>query len=225
MKKILLVEDDRDLNAGLLYDLETEGYQVYTAFTLKEGKKLFEEKEADLVILDLNLPDGEGFVFCRQVKARKDIPVVFLTARDMEQDEIKGFDCGADDYITKPFKMPILNRRIEAALRRSGTKTERNVFDDGYLNIDFDRLTAARKDEILTLTPTEYKILRVLTANSDKVMTKRILLEKIWDSSGNFVDEHALAVNINRLRKKIESEGHEYIKTLYGMGYQWKGGK
>ncbi len=149
--------------------------------------------------------------------------MIFLTARDMEQDEMKGFDCGADDYITKPFKMPILNRRIEAALRRSGTKTVRNVFDDGYLNIDFDRLTATRKGDMLTLTPTEYKILRVLTANSDKVMTKRILLEKIWDSSGNFVDEHALAVNINRLRKKIESEGHEYIKTLYGMGYQWKG--
>ncbi len=223
MRKILLVEDDKDLNAGLVYDLETEGYQVYTAFTLKEGEKLFEEKEPDLVLLDLNLPDGEGFVFCRQVKARKDIPVIFLTARDMEQDEMKGFDCGADDYITKPFKMPILNRRIEAALRRSGTKTVRNVFDDGYLNIDFDRLTATRKGDMLTLTPTEYKILRVLTANSDKVMTKRILLEKIWDSSGNFVDEHALAVNINRLRKKIESEGHEYIKTLYGMGYQWKG--
>ena len=225
MKKILLIEDDRDLNAGLSYDLEMEHYKVRAAFTLGEGIRLLAEEPADLILLDGKLPDGDGFDFCRAVKAEQDIPVIFLTARDLDQDEMRGFDCGADDYITKPFKMPILHRRIQAALRKSGAKETDGRYDDGFLKIDFDSLTAERDGEPLALTPTEYRILRLLTANADKVMTKRLLLEKIWDNSGNFVDEHAVAVNINRLRKKLESGGHTYIKTLYGMGYQWNGGK
>lgn len=223
MKKILLIEDDRALNTGLVYDLEIENYKVYPAFTLSEGITLLEKNSPDLILLDGSLPDGDGFDFCQAVKAERDIPVILLTARDMEQDEMKGFDCGADDYITKPFKVPILHRRIQAALRKSGTKEEHLQYDDGYLKIDFDRLTASLGDEPLPMTPTEYKILRLLIANPDTVLTKRLLLEKIWDNSGNFVDEHTVAVNINRLRKKMESDGREYIKTLYGMGYQWKG--
>lgn len=222
MKKILLIEDDKDLNIGLTYDLEMECYKVYSAYTLAEGMRLLSESAADLILLDGNLPDGDGFEFCQHVKSKMDIPIIFLTARDMDTDEMKGFDCGADDYITKPFKMPILHRRIQAALRKNGAKDERYLYDDGYLKIDFDRLTATLAGTPLSMTPTEYKIVRLLTADPDKVMTKRLLLEKIWDNSGNFVDEHAVAVNINRLRKKIESDGHEYIKTLYGMGYQWK---
>lgn len=223
MKTILLIEDDRDLNAGLTYDLELEKYKVFSAFTLAEGREILACEAPDLILLDGNLPDGDGFDFCRTVKLKHDIPVIFLTARDMEQDEMCGFDCGADDYITKPFKMPILHRRIQAALRKSGVKETDGRYDDGFLRIDFERLTAERDKEALTLTPTEFKIVRLLTANADKVLTKRLLLEKIWDSSGNFVDEHTVAVNINRLRKKLESDGHTYIKTLYGMGYQWKG--
>ncbi len=223
MKKILLIEDDRDLNTGLVCDLEMEHYEVFAAFSLGEGIRLLAKEQVDLILLDGNLPDGDGFDFCKAVKAEHDIPVIFLTARDMEQDEVCGFDCGADDYITKPFKMPILHRRIQAALRRSSAKEADSRYDDGFLKIDFERLTAERDKEVLTLTPTEFKIVRLLTANADKVLTKRLLLEKIWDSSGNFVDEHTVAVNINRLRKKLKSDGHTYIKTLYGMGYQWKG--
>lgn len=223
MKKILLIEDDRALNTGLVYDLEIENYKVYPAFTLSEGIALLEKYSPDLILLDGSLPDGDGFDLCQAVKAERDIPIILLTARDMEQDEMKGFDCGADDYITKPFKVPILHRRIQAALRKSGPREEYFQYDDGYLKIDFDRLTATLQGEPLPMTPTEYKILRLLIANPDTVMTKRLLLEKIWDNSGNFVDEHTVAVNINRLRKKIESDGREYIKTLYGMGYQWKG--
>lgn len=137
---------------------------------------------------------------------------------------MQGFDCGAVDYITKPFKMPILHRRLQAALRKTGAREECSLYDDGYLQIDFDQMTAVRDNESLTMTPTEFRILRLLIANADKVMTKRLLLEKIWDNSGNFVDEHAVAVNINRLRKKIESQDHEYIRTLYGVGYQWRNG-
>lgn len=224
LKTILLIEDDRDLNAGLAYDLEMEHYNVFSAFTLAEGQSILDSGTPDLILLDGNLPDGDGFDFCRKVKSKQEIPVIFLTARDMEQEEMQGFDCGADDYITKPFKMPILHRRIQAALRKTGAREERSLYDDGYLRIDFDQMTAVRDNETLTMTPTEFKILRLLIVNADKVLTKRLLLEKIWDNSGNFVDEHTVAVNINRLRKKIESQGHVYIKTLYGVGYQWKNG-
>lgn len=224
MKTILLIEDDRDLNAGLTYDLKMEQYNVFSAFTLAEGQSILDSGTPDLILLDGNLPDGDGFDFCRTVKSKHDIPVIFLTARDMDQEEMQGFDCGADDYITKPFKMPILHRRIQAALRKTGAREERSLYDDGFLRIDFDRMIAVRGEETLTMTPTEFKILRLLIVNADKVLTKRILLEKIWDSSGNFVDEHAVAVNINRLRKKIETQDHVYIKTLYGVGYQWKNG-
>lgn len=177
-----------------------------------------------MILLDGNLPDGDGFDFCRTVKSKHDIPVIFLTARDMEQEEMQGFDCGADDYITKPFKMPILHRRIQAALRKTGAREERSLYDDGFLRIDFDQMIAVRGEETLMMTPTEFKLLRLLIVNADNVLTKRLLLEKIWDQSGNFVDEHTVAVNINRLRKKIETPEHVYIKTLYGVGYQWKNG-
>lgn len=223
MKTILLIEDDKDLNAGLSFDLEMEHYKVRRALTLGEGRRILEQEHVDLILLDGNLPDGDGFAFCRAVKAKRDIPVIFLTARDMEQDEMQGFDCGADDYITKPFKTPILHRRIQAALRKSGGEGLHNRYEDGYLTIDFDNFTAVRGQETLALTPTEYRILRLLTANADKVVTKQLLLEKIWDNSGNFVDEHTVAVNMNRLRKKIESDGHMYIQTMYGMGYRWNG--
>ena len=226
MNRILLIEDDKDLNTGLTYDLESENYKVFSALTLGDGMSILSENEVDLILLDGNLPDGDGFDFCRSVKSESDIPVIFLTARDMGRDEMQGFDCGADDYITKPFKMPILHRRIKAALRKaSADGGERIQYDDGHLKIDFDTMTASLGGEPLAMTPTEFKILRLLIANAERVMTKTLLLEKVWDSTGNFVDEHAVAVNINRLRKKIESEEHPYIKTLYGMGYQWKGKK
>lgn len=226
MRHILLIEDDKDLNKGLTYALETNGYLVDSVFTLGEGMRILAKKGADMIILDGNLPDGDGFDFCRAVKKEQDIPVVFLTARDMEQDEITGFDCGAEDYIIKPFRMPVLLRRIEAAFRKGkGSEAERkdggDSYSDGALYIDFARLTVKIGTEEAALTPTEVKILRLLISN--KVVTKQLLLEKIWDASGNFVDEHAVAVNINRLRKKLEKTGHDYIKTMYGMGYQWKG--
>lgn len=223
MKRILLIEDDMDLNKGLAYDLELSGFRVYPAFTLSEGRALLQDKGADLILLDGSLPDGDGFAFCRELKQSCSVPVIFLTARDMEQDEMQGFDCGADDYITKPFRMPILHRRIEAVLRRQadgkGTADD-SIYTDGMLQINFSELTASIQGAPLPLTPTEFKIIRLLTAN--KTVTKQLLLEKIWDSSGNYVDEHAVAVNIGRLRKKLNISGHDFIKTMYGMGYQWQ---
>ena len=179
-----------------------------------------------MALFDVNLPDGSGFDLCREVKERSpNLPVLFLTANDLEEDVLKGFDLGADDYITKPFRLPILKKRVEVALRR-GTLPEKGTwqgYDDGFLRLDFTALTAVRGGEVLSITPNEYKLLRVLTSSPGMVITRRLLLEKLWDKDGNFIDDHTLTVTVNRLRSKIEDGTHTYIKTVRGMGYIWTG--
>ena len=225
MAEILLLEDEESVNRGIEFTLKKEGYEVENAGTIREAWELFQKQEPKLMICDVNLPDGSSLDLIRRIRKTSLVHVICLTAMDTEIDQVMGYEAGADDYITKPFKMPILHRRIQAALRKSGKTADRAVYDDGYLKIDFDKMTAVKGEESLSMTPTEYRILRLLIANADRVMTKGLLLEKIWDQGGSFVDEHTVAVNINRLRKKIETPVRSYIKTLYGMGYQWKGGK
>lgn len=220
MKTILLIEDDNALNIGLSYALEAEGYRVYSAKNIKQGRNVLQEEQADLLLLDGNLPDGDGFQLCKELKAVSSIPIILLTARDMDKDEVRGFEAGADDYIKKPFSLPVLFKRVEAALRNYGGK-ESLQYSDGFLELDFGKLTAKREGAALELTATEFKILALLLANQNQVITKVMFLEKIWDCQGNFVDEHVVPVNINRLRTKIEDKTHKYIKTVYGMGYQW----
>ena len=226
MSKILLVEDDLPLSTGLCFELDTSGYLTVAAYHCQKALKLVKTDHFDLAILDVNLPDGDGFELCRKIKKEQPtLPVIFLTAKDLEQDVLKGFDLGADDYITKPFHIQILKRRVEVALRR-GAADARDLqegFDDGFLRLDFQALTAVRGGERLAITPNEYKLLRLLTANAGAVMTRRLLLEKLWDSGGNFIDDHTLTVTMNRLRAKIEDAGHTYIQTVRGMGYVWTG--
>lgn len=222
MKAILLIEDDKDLNIALSYDLEAEGYRVYTARSIVEGRRLLEEKRVDLILLDGNLPDGDGFAFCREVKAVRKLPVLLLTARDMDGDELEGFDAGADDYIKKPFKLPILYKRMEAALRHYGKVETSLSYNDGFLWIDFGSMTARKGGKPLELTAREFKMLSIFLSNENQVITKTVFLERVWDCEGNFVDDHVVPVNMNRLRAKIEDENHKYIKTMYGLGYQWK---
>lgn len=228
MKKILVVEDDLALSAGLCFELDTSGYLTVAAYNCGKTRQLLKENQFDLAILDVNLPDGNGFELCQEVKAAMpELPVIFLTANDLEEDVINGFDLGADDYITKPFSIQILKRRIEVALRRGSAapKSEADCYDDGFLKLDFTALTAIRNGEKLAITPNEYKMLRLLTANAGNIVTRQILLEKLWDCDGNFIDDHTLTVNMNRLRAKIEEPGHSYIQTVRGMGYIWKGTK
>lgn len=225
MAVILLIEDDHVLNRGLSYALETEGYEVLSAAGLSQGIAFLQERKADLLLLDGNLPDGDGFEFCKSVKEEHDIPIILLTARDMDQDELRGFEAGADDYIKKPFSLPILFKRVAVALRNYGEK-QSSEYNDGFLYLDFGKLKAEKEGKALELTATEFKILALFLANEAQVITKTLFLEKIWDCQGNFVDEHVVPVNINRLRAKIEDEEHRYIKTVYGIGYQWiKGGQ
>lgn len=224
MSKILVVEDDLALSAGLCFVLDDSGYLTVPAYTCQTARRLLKSDPFDLVILDVNLPDGSGFDLCREFKASApELPVIFLTANDLERDELTGFDLGADDYITKPFSVQVLKRRAEAVLRRGTRKTGGDCFDDGFLRLDFQALTAVRDGRKLAITPNEYKLLRLLTANAGAVVTRRLLLEKLWDNGGNFIDDHTLTVTMNRLRAKIEDAGHSYIRTIRGMGYVWMG--
>lgn len=224
MANILVVEDDLTLSAGLCFSLDGAGFLTAAAYTCRKARQLLKADRFDLVILDINLPDGSGLDLCRELKASApELPVIFLTANDLEQDQLNGFDLGADDYITKPFRIQVLKRRVEAVLRRGTSRSGDGGFDDGFLRLDFQALTALRGGEKLAITPNEYKLLRLLTANAGAVVTRRLLLEKLWDSGGNFIDDHTLTVTMNRLRAKIEDAGHTYIQTVRGMGYVWTG--
>lgn len=228
-KKIMVVEDDLALSAGLCFELDSAGYLTVAAYNCQKAHQLLAGDHFDLALLDVNLPDGNGFDLCKALKTlRPEMPVIFLTANDLEQNVLDGFDLGAEDYVTKPFSMKILLRRVEAVLRRSGqSKAEESGqrWSDGYLTLDFGALTAQRGGETLTITPNEYKLLRVLTDNTGHILTRQVLLERLWDSGGNFIDDHTLTVTMNRLRAKIEDDTHSYVQTVRGMGYIWKGGR
>lgn len=225
--RILVVEDDLALNAGLCFELDNNGYITVAAYNCRKAEQLIREDHFDLVLLDVNLPDGNGFELCRTIKpAHPELPVIFLTANDLEEDVLEGFDLGAEDYVTKPFHTQILLRRVEVVLRRvhkNIVEPSSRLWSDGFLSLDFDALTARKGEEKLSITPNEYKLLRLLTENAGKILTRQILLERLWDSGGNFIDDHTLTVTMNRLRSKIEDDTHSYIRTVRGMGYVWKG--
>ena len=226
--KILVVEDDLTLSAGICFELDCSGYLTVAAYNCKKAIQLIQGDHFDLAILDVNLPDGNGFDLCRTIKANHpEVPVMFLTANDLETDILNGFDLGAEDYVTKPFNMKILLRRVDVAIRRNKSSEQQATdrWSDGFLTLDFGALTAQRGSETLSITPNEYKLLRVLTENAGNILTRQILLERLWDSGGNFIDDHTLTVTMNRLRSKIEDDAHSYIQTVRGMGYIWKGGQ
>ncbi len=220
MQTILIVEDDRELNQGLSYALKKENYSTISVYSLEEAKNTYLGKSIDMILVDVNLPDGEGYELCRWVKERRELPVLFLTARDLEEDALRGYELGADDYITKPFSVNILLKKIGVFLKTT-ENPGKNIYDDGFLKINFDRAKVEVAGEECTVTPTEFRMLRLFTENGGQLLTYSVLLERLWDSGGQFVDKHALAVNVNRLRKKIEDEEHKYISNVYGMGYQW----
>lgn len=223
--RILVVEDNHLLNNTLCYNLNTMGYTVDAALSKQAASNFIEKQDYDLIVLDVNLPDGNGFDFCREAKERHpDTAVIFLTANDMESDMLKGYELGADDYVTKPFHMSVFQKKLAALLGRIARQSGSDCYDDGILFIDFSGMTAVISGESITFTPLEYRLLKVLTKNPKVVLTRQILLEKLWDIDGNFVDEHALTAAVSRVRNKIEAGDRQYIKTVYGMGYMWVGG-
>lgn len=225
MKKILVVEDDVLLGKTLCYNLTLAGYTADAALSSNSARIQFENNDYDLFVLDVNLPDGNGFDLCRDIKARyENAAVIFLTANDMESDMIKGFELGADDYVTKPFPVNVFQRKVAALFNRIERQTGGDYYDDGNLFIDFASMNAMLAGVPVMFTPMEYRMLNVLVKNPQIVLTRQVLLEKLWDIDGNFVDEHALTSNISRIRGKIETDRFVYIKTVYGMGYMWIGG-
>ena len=227
MKRILIVEDDALLNKTLTYNLISDGYNVTSALNAKTAANLLSETEYDLVLLDINLPDGNGYNLCKLIKpGYPDTLVIFLTANDQESDQLRGYEVGAVDYITKPFSIGALQRKISAMFAMlEHHKPSKDIYDDGRLFLDFLEQTAKLNGVPLTLSPMEYKMLNLFRKNPKQVLTRRQLLEKLWDIDVNFVDEHTLTTTISRIRSKIEADGDTYVKTVYGMGYQWTGGE
>ena len=220
--KILVVEDDQILNTTLCYNLSVLGYEIDAALTKSTAEHLCEKQEYDLIILDINLPDGNGFEFCQDIKEfHPDTAIIFLTANDMESDMLRGYELGADDYVTKPFHISVFQKKVSALMARITKEASSDCYDDGYLFINFSEMTATLGGETVLFTPMEYRLLKVMTKNPQIVLTRKVLLEKLWDIDGNFVDEHALTSAISRIRGKIEKTGKSYIKTVYGMGYIW----
>lgn len=227
MKRILIVEDDNLLNKTLAYNLTSDGYEVTGVLNARTATAKLTNSEYDLVLLDINLPDGNGYDLCKLIKPDyPDTVVIFLTANDQESDQIRGYEVGAVDYITKPFSIGTLQRKISAMFAMlEHHKPSKDIYDDGRLFLDFLEQTAKLNGVPLTLSPMEYKMLNLFRKNPKQVLTRRQLLEKLWDIDGNFVDEHTLTTTISRIRSKIEADGDTYIKTVYGMGYQWTGGE
>lgn len=223
MSQVMVVEDDEILNAGLCYNLQKRNIEPVPAYTVEEAKRLLSGDSYDLVLLDVNLPDGDGFQFAETVITQYDVPFIFLTAHNLEDEVIAGYRLGADDYITKPFHIKIVMEKIQAVLRRCSGKKENTMYSCGNLSVDFANQVVRKNGEVLSLTPTEFQLLCFLCKNRRQILTKEILLENIWDSKGNYVNEHTLSLNISRLRNKIADSEFGYIKTIYGMGYKWVG--
>ena len=215
MIKVGLIEDDRLLNESLALLLEKEGYQIYKGYSVADGLKLL-NNGLDLLILDVTLPDGLGFSIIERAKA---VPVIFLTARDEEADMLRAYERGCEDYIVKPFSAEILKRRIQVVLRRNAS--DGDVLEYQGLRIDYAKKTVSAGQEKLKLTSREYKLLEYLSRNMGQILSKEMILGKVWDIDGNFVGDNTVSVTINRLKKKLgkTAEGMEYIRNVFGMGY------
>ena len=241
MATILLLEDDPDLRESVASALAEAGYGVLAARSLAEAESLVRQHSFELALLDVNVPasdsdsvsfrasnsdsvspqgNSDGFSFCRWLTARRHVAVCFLSARDLEEDVLTGYTLGACDYVTKPFSMKVLLAKLAVLLGRAPQQAL--VVDDGWLRIDFDLGSVMRAGEAVRLSPTELKLLRVLVDHRGQLLTYGVLLDALWNVGVELADKHALVVNVNRLRKRIEDDAHSYIANVYGMGYLWK---
>lgn len=223
MKKIMLVEDDKSIQVGLSYSLESEGYRVVSAGTVREALTHLNDEVFDLLMLDLSLPDGSGYEICRAARTSRQTPVIFLTASDEEMNVVMGLEMGADDYVTKPFRLRELLSRVKSVLRRNERQADTTAiyrFDDLTVNLSAGKVNRAGVD--ILLTALEYRLLLTLISHEGQVLTRNQLLEGIWDVGGEFVNDNTLTVYIKRLREKIEKNAArpEIILTVRGLGYR-----
>lgn len=216
MKHITIIEDDIGLNNGIALALKQEGITFFQLYRLGD----FQPSEpTDLIILDINLPDGNGFDFLRKLRQNSDVPVIILTANDLETDEVTGLELGADDYITKPFSLMVLRARIDKVLKKSNSSVN-NVYTDDTYSFDFDKMEFSVNGSSAELSKTEQKLLRLLIQNKGQTLSRDLLVDRIWTDGSDYVDENALSVTVGRLRKKLNAA--DQIQTVYGIGYVWR---
>ena len=221
MSRILIIEDDMDLREGLAYFLEKDGYEVLTAGTKRAGMEIIRKALCDLILLDCNLPDGSGFDLCTEAKECGDAPILMLTARDTEMDEVKALEMGVADYMSKPFSIAVLKARIRKILQ--GRKPENRLVSGG-ITLGKDACKVYKNGEEIRCSKVEYQLLMYFMENRGRVLSKEQILAHVWDSQGKFVDENTLSVNIRRLRGKIEDDPKHpaLIRTVHGIGYVWR---
>ena len=219
MKCILLVEDDTTLREGLVTALQSSTISVHAVSDLASARRILRECTFDLLLLDCNLPDGSGIELCREVTSVADVPVIFLTVRDTEIDEVTAFRAGACDYVKKPFSLTILQERIAAALRK---RSPTHIYEDSRFRFDFTALIFSADGQRIEFSSTEQKLLALFCNHKGQILERQTLVYKIWSCDADYIDENALSVTVKRLRDKL---GADCIGTVYGMGYVWKGAK
>ena len=216
MKHITIIEDDSGLNNGIVLALKQQNYTIRQLYRLSDFKS---SEPTDLIILDINLPDGNGFDFLRKLRQTSDTPVIILTANDLETDEVTGLELGADDYITKPFSLMVLRARINKVLQNAAHSVS-NVYSDEQYVFDFDKMEFSVNSTPIELSKTEQKLLKLLIQNKGHTLARESLMDRIWTDSAEYVDENALSVTVGRLRKKLNASAN--IQTVYGIGYVWR---
>lgn len=220
MEQLLIVEDDKDLNHGLCKALKEENRKIVSCSTLKAAREQLRYGEASLLLLDINLPDGSGLTLLKECKKNTPtIPVILLTANDTDTDIVDGLEMGADDYITKPFSLSVLRARVRTQLRKTAASTNDTIYRTDCFSFDFDHLCFQVNNQIVELSKTEQKLLYLLVENRGRIMSRSLLIDRIWTDGEQYVDENALSVTVKRLRDKLSA--HNHIKTIYGIGYKW----
>ena len=222
MQKILLMEDDAAMGQGICLALKDSSVQIRLCQTLAQGRRALENGSFALLILDVNLPDGSGLELLREVRRTSAVPIILLTANDLETDIVYGLESGADDYITKPFSLAVLRARVNAQLRRSAPAQGAAVELDGF-SFDFEWMEFRKNGQLIELSKTEQRLLRILVENRGRVLPRETLLERVWPDGAQFVEENSLSVTVKRLRDKLEDSPSKprFLKTVYGIGYTW----
>lgn len=221
MPTILLIEDNQTITIGLKYTLEQENFKVETASNIVTAKSKMKKQKFDLYLLDISLPDGEGYEICNQIKSEENLPVIFLTAKDDETDIVQGLDMGADDYVVKPFRTRELISRINSVLRRyHQNENNENKIKCKNIVIDTNKASVYKDKKEISFTSLEYRILLMLFSNKNLLVTREQLLDKIWDIAGNFVNDNTLTVYIKRIRDKLDDKEGKLIQTVRGIGYK-----
>lgn len=221
MKQILIVEDDRKLNDGIVLALRNDSYIFSQCRTIADARKVLEREDISLMLLDVNLPDGNGIDFVREIRAYSPVPILLITVNNMELDIVTGLEAGANDYITKPFSLMVLRARVAVWLRGKNGQTDH--FRIAHFDFDFARMEFRRHGCLVELSKTEQRLLRILCENKGAAVKRSDLIDWVWQGDGEYVDEHALTVTVKRLRDKLETDSAnpDYIKTVYGIGYTW----